>query len=162
MTDIISSVTGSGINLINITYTIDISHYSDPESDTYYSEELESNYETTSSITQSNCTGYSIRSHNSVPPISSQLKRKRCTCPPEFKILLSDLRSIKHNIEQVQFFSNGMNLGIHQMCHSDLRNFIKLSIGLLNNINADEIINHAQLTFQHCGTWEQYRNIHYT
>ena len=55
-----------------------------------------------------------------------------------------------------------MNLGIHHMCHSDLRNFVKLFIGLLNNINTDEIINHAQLTFHHCGTLEQYRNIHYT
>jgi len=55
-----------------------------------------------------------------------------------------------------------MNLGIHRMCHSDLRNFVKLSIGLRNNVSAEEIINRACLAFQHRGTLNEYRNTHYT
>jgi hypothetical protein len=33
-----------------------------------------------------------------------------------------------------------MNMGIHRMCRSDLRNFAKHSISLLNNVTSEEII----------------------
>ena len=99
-------------------------------------------------------------STNLKEPVTKR-KRNSCTCPPEFKILISDLRLVKHNLERVQLFVNGMNLGIHRMCHNDLRNFVKLSIGLNTNAKAEEIMSRARLAFQHRGTLDQYRNDNY-
>src|ERR1700738_1598767 len=99
-------------------------------------------------------------STNLKEPVTKR-KRNSCTCPLEFKILISDLHLVKHNLERVQLFVNGMNLGIHRICHNDLRNFVKLSIGLNTNAKAEEIMSCARLAFQHRGTLDQYRNDNY-
>jgi len=89
-------------------------------------------------------------------------KSKRCQCPTEFKNLVKQLlNDSNHNIERFQLFVAGMNMGIHKMCRSDLRNFVKHSISLLTNITSEEIISRARLAFEHRASLDQFRNINY-
>jgi len=95
-------------------------------------------------------------------PDSPTSKSKRCQCPPEFKNLVKQLlNESNHNIERFQLFVAGMNMGIHRMCRSDLRNFAKHSISLLNNVTSEEIISRARLAFEHRASLDQFRNTNY-
>jgi hypothetical protein len=53
-------------------------------------------------------------------------------------------------------------LGIQTLCHTHLRNFVKKSIGLLNNVNIDTILSRARLAFQHRENLNSFRNTNYS
>jgi hypothetical protein len=96
------------------------------------------------------------------PPRSKSKSGNQCKCPPELKTLTKKLLTgSNQSIDRIQFFVAGINLGIHRMCRSDLRNFAKHSISLLNNVTSDEIISRARLAFEHRANLDQFRNANY-
>lgn len=103
------------------------------------------------SVTETDYDSSSSQRHSRSSPMATPTtKSKRCQCPPEFKILIKQLlNESNHNIERLQLFIAEMNLGIHRMCRSDLRNIAKHSISLLNNVTSEEIISRARLAFKH-------------
>lgn len=99
----------------------------------------------------------------SPPPRSKSRGPARCKCPPELKTLTTQLlNGSNNNIARIQLFVAGINLGIHRMCRSDLRNFVKHSISLLNNVSSEEIISRARLAFEHRASLDQFRNTNYS
>ena len=126
----------------------------------------DSEQDTLSAASDYNSAPSTSRTCGSAPAItttnSPTFKSKRCQCPPELKNLVKQLlNESNHNIERFQLFVAGMNIGIHKMCRADLRNFVKHSISLLNNVTSQEIISRARLAFEHRASLDQFRNTNY-
>ena len=104
-----------------------------------------------------------IRLHSRITNNNRRRKNQRpknCTCPLKLRLLMKNLDTAATNLVGIQFFVRGMNMGIKDMCHMDLRKFVKKSIGLLNNVTADTMISRARSVFLNRNHLNRFRNIH--